>query len=228
MIRERFDRDNLHLTAALDAPGAERIVEAVVQIGQTFSGLTTMQNDMLAKIEAQSAMIAAQGAMIARLEAGMQALLAGVETAPLAKKPGKGKKRPAMSQAEPPVTPAKRSHGATLSPSPSSAAAAAAASASAASAAAACAAAAAASAASSTPNSAAHTPPSSAFGSLMPDTGATSPFMKLGGCEAAVSFLKYVADNKKMPHLKDGDAGRCRECFKWYQAMASKEEMQVP
>ena len=136
MIRERFDRDNLHLTAALDAPGAERIVEAVVQIGQTFSGLTTMQNDMLAKMEAQSAMIAAQGAMIARLEAGMQALLAGVETAPLAKKPGKGKKRPAMSQAEPPVTPAKRSHGATLSPSPSSAAAAAAASASAASAAA--------------------------------------------------------------------------------------------
>ena len=104
MIRERFDRDNLHLTAALDAPGAERIVEAVVQIGQTFSGLTTMQNDMLAKMEAQSAMIAAQGAMIARLEAGMQALLAGVETAPLAKKPGKGKKRPAMSQAEPPVS----------------------------------------------------------------------------------------------------------------------------
>ena len=97
-------------------------------------------------------------------------------------------------------------------------------------AAAASAAAAAAAAHSAAISSASVTPVPSPMGPLVPCGVSSSPKTKLDGYKAGILYLKYKSDGSRMdklPKFSDGDAGRVRECLKWFDGMASADELQV-
>ena len=184
------------------------------------------------------ALVHAQSAMISNLQTQL-AEGGRVPPLPTAQRK-KSKKRPAASTPDastpdastptpstPTVsTPTVSTPYASRSPSTTSPEIAAAASASAA----ASAAAAAAAAHSAAISSASVTPVPSPMGPLVPCGVSSSPKTKLDGYKAGILYLKYKSDGSRMdklPKFSDGDAGRVRECLKWFDGMASADELQV-
>ena len=179
------------------------------------------------------ALVHAQSAMISNLQTQL-AEGGRVEPLPTAQRK-KSKKRPAAStpdastpDASTPTTstPTVSTPYASRSPSTTSPEIAAAASASAA----ASAAAAAAAAHSAAISSASVTPVPSPMGPLVPCGVSSSPLTKLDGYKAGILYLKYKSDGSRMdklPKFSDGDAGRVRECLKWFDGMASADELKV-
>ena len=68
------------------------------------------------------------------------------------------------------------------------------------------------------------------MGPLVPCGVSSSPLTKLDGYKAGILYLKYKSDGSRMdklPKFSDGDAGRVRECLKWFDGMAFADELQV-
>ena len=174
------------------------------------------------------ALVHAQSAMISNLQTQL-AEGGRVPPLPTAQRK-KSKKRPAASTPDASTpdasTPTVSTPYASRSPSTTSPEIAAAASASAA----ASAAAAAAAAHSAAISSASVTPVPSPMGPLVLCGVSSSPLTKLDGYKAGILYLKYKSDGSRMdklPKFSDGDAGRVRECLKWFDGMASADELQV-
>ena len=172
------------------------------------------------------ALVHAQSAMMSNLQAQ---LAEGGRVQPLPTAPRKRSKRPAASTPDastPDASTPDASTPAFRSPSTTSPEIAAAASASAA----ASAAAAAAAAHSAAISTASFTPVPSPMGPLVPCGVSSSPLTRLDGYKAGVLYLKYKSNGSRMnklPKFSDGDAGRVRECLKWFDGMASADELKV-
>ena len=193
-----------------------------------FSGLHVGHGNLAAKVDSLVALVHAQSAMISNLQTQL-AEGGRVPPLPTAQRK-KSKKRPAASTPDASTpdasTPTVSTPYASRSPSTTSPEIAAAASASAA----ASAAAAAAAAHSAAISSASVTPVPSPMGPLVPCGVSSSPKTKLDGYKAGILYLKYKSDGSRMdklPKFSDGDAGRVRECLKWFDGMASADELQV-
>ena len=186
-----------------------------------FAGLHLGHGNLAAKVDSLVALVHAQSAMMSNLQAQ---LAEGGRVQPLPTAPRKRSKRPAAST--PDASTPDASTPAFRSPSTTSPEIAAAASASAA----ASAAAAAAAAHSAAISTASFTPVPSPMGPLVPCGVSSSPLTRLDGYKAGVLYLKYKSNGSRMnklPKFSDGDAGRVRECLKWFDGMASADELKV-
>ena len=174
------------------------------------------------------ALVNAQSAMISSLQTQL-ADGGRVQPQPTAPRK-KSKKRAAASTPDAPTTPTASTPTAPTSAASSASTTSPEIAAAAAAAAAASAAAAAAAAHSAAISTASVTPVPSPMGPLVPCGDSSSPLAKLDGYKAGVMYLKYKSNGSRMdklPKFSDGDAGRVRECLKWFDGMVSADELKV-